>query len=231
MVRPYDIDSKRIRLGIESDGGYVLNRKLLSMVDVLYSYGVGSDVSFEFEFNDVTRKEVRMYDHTIKSAPFSSNKKKIFLKKEGLSLRRTQFSNDFLSHVEQNGHKDKNVLLKIDIEGYELEYFSRPLSNYFREHVLGIILEVHDLDLEEKQKKCIAMLKNLENDYVINHTHGNNFSTIFKYNSLFPKALELTFMNRRIVNEFNLSKEKFPIKGLDFPNNESLPDINLWLER
>ena len=40
-------NSKRIRIGSDKDGGYVLLNAELESIDVVYSYGVGGNSDFE----------------------------------------------------------------------------------------------------------------------------------------------------------------------------------------
>jgi hypothetical protein len=231
LLRPYDIGSNKIRLGNRADGGYVLPEKLLKEVDVLYSYGIGNDVSFENGFFGLTRKAIRMYDHTIAAKPFSMHEDRVVLRIEGLSLEKSENTDDFLSHILQNDHQEKKILLKIDIEGYELEYFARVINDFFKDNVLGILVEVHFIEKSENQKKFLRLLENLKDNYLLNHIHGNNYCNpcVFDIGETYdiPRVLECTFVNRKIVDNYQLSRDFFPIVGLDFPNHPFSADLEL----
>jgi hypothetical protein len=55
----------KIRLGREGDGGYVVYSKLLDKTEVLITYGVGWEISFEEHFNQLTNRSVLMFDPTM----------------------------------------------------------------------------------------------------------------------------------------------------------------------
>ena len=59
------------------------------------------------------------------------------------------------------------------------------------------------------------------------HIHGNNFDPPDKNGD--PIHLEVTFINNKYLNEQekSLSTKKYPLKGLDFPNNIMKKDINI----
>jgi hypothetical protein len=64
FLRPLPISNK-VRLGRNRDGGYVVYNRLIPETDVLFTYGVGWEISFEEEFNKVTGKKVLMFDPTM----------------------------------------------------------------------------------------------------------------------------------------------------------------------
>lgn len=64
FLNPVPIKDK-IRLGRNLDGGYIVYNKLLFDTDILLTYGVGYDVSFEEHFNRITNKKVLMFDPTL----------------------------------------------------------------------------------------------------------------------------------------------------------------------
>lgn len=64
FLRPIAISNK-IRIGPNSDGGYVLYKPSLDNIDVLFNYGVGWDSSFEEDFSFLTKKRVHMFDPTM----------------------------------------------------------------------------------------------------------------------------------------------------------------------
>ena len=64
FLKPENITGKR-RLGDPRDGGYVIYERILPETDVLVSYGIGWNISFEEEFNALTNKMVLMFDPTL----------------------------------------------------------------------------------------------------------------------------------------------------------------------
>lgn len=67
-LRPYDlVDTPRIRLGRNFDGGYVM-ADCFDDVEAAYSLGINDDVSWDF---DIAMRgiDVYQYDHTIDALP------------------------------------------------------------------------------------------------------------------------------------------------------------------
>ena len=68
-------NARRVRIGSDNDGGYVLLDQELEAIEVIYSYGVGNSSDFEEMFCEKYNAIARLYDHTVDSAPL---KKKFF---------------------------------------------------------------------------------------------------------------------------------------------------------
>jgi Methyltransferase FkbM domain len=64
FLRPVTINRKK-RLGRHFDGGYIVYERLLEQTDILLTYGVGWETSFEEHFNNLTNKTVLMFDPTM----------------------------------------------------------------------------------------------------------------------------------------------------------------------
>jgi hypothetical protein len=50
LLKPYKISFSKKRYGRLFDGGYITHPEVVELVDVLYSYGINDDVSFELDF-------------------------------------------------------------------------------------------------------------------------------------------------------------------------------------
>jgi len=68
QLKIYDVKSPKVRLGNEWDGGYVVPQIVLDNSAALFSYGVGSDISFELDYVRKTNKPSFSYDHTVEGA-------------------------------------------------------------------------------------------------------------------------------------------------------------------
>ena len=64
-LRPIQWDNL-IRIGRDNDGGYVIPYEIISKMDVLLSYGVKNDWSFEKDFYKINSNvKIHCYDHTL----------------------------------------------------------------------------------------------------------------------------------------------------------------------
>lgn len=121
LILPKEVvDKKRILLGEKIDGCYVLLDDFEN-IKYAYSFGINRNIQFDKALAD-KGIDVYMYDHTINSLPYENPK--FHWKKIGLCGMRTKKPN--LKNLEQliaeNGHsKEKNLILKMDIEHWEYE--------------------------------------------------------------------------------------------------------------
>jgi len=179
-LTPYDVQGfgEKIRLGNLGDGGYLIPKEIFPFVDVLYTYGVEKDISFEKDI--ITHKDVpvRLYDHTIARLP--ERNKNFFFKKQGIASRKYGSFDTFENHLEENGDKQKKIILKMDIEGNEWETIG-PIINKFYSNINMIVLEIHGLDEVGSFPKYIKVLKEINSKFAIVHIHGNNFGGVVQY--------------------------------------------------
>tara|TARA_A100001035_G_scaffold279643_2_gene281693 strand:+ start:1768 stop:2595 length:828 start_codon:yes stop_codon:yes gene_type:complete len=101
---------------------------------------------------------------------------------------------------------DKNIFLKLDIEGSEWEIIEDLLVNL--KYFSGIAIEVHDLNIYGSQ------LDNLINKFYskkmeLVHVHPNNNGGLCEKTFL-PKLLELTFMSSYYITTAEKNCEKLP---------------------
>jgi hypothetical protein len=117
----------------------------------------------------------------------------------------------------------------MDIEGYEyifLNSLSEQQLSCFKQMVIefhGVFDDSWGLKYEDKKKS----FEKLKKTHYIVHVHGNNYSDL---TNNIPDVLEITFIRKNcLAQEPKTNKTKFPIDGLDFPNNINggVPDYNL----
>lgn len=64
FLKPISLSNK-MRIGPNSDGGYVVYKPSLNNIDLLITYGVGWDINFEIDYYNLTGKKILMYDPTM----------------------------------------------------------------------------------------------------------------------------------------------------------------------
>jgi hypothetical protein len=72
---------RRIRIGSNNDGGYVLLDSGLESIEIVYSYGVSDNSDFEVMICEKYNAIARLYDHTVDSVPLK--KDFLYFKREG----------------------------------------------------------------------------------------------------------------------------------------------------
>ena len=206
---PYETGIKLIRLGEDSDGGYLIPNDL-DNIDKNYSAGVGSLTKFENDLLKIYKINSKMLDfNNINQDILPKNSE--FLKKK-LSL----FSNE--NQITINDWIDdehEEIILKIDIEGDEYINLA-SITNEKLTKVRILIVEFHDL----RNLKNLIFLRNF--DKIISklnhffypcHLHINNMSKVkniagFKV----PDMLEITFIRKDRIKNFDLKYSKLPNK-------------------
>jgi hypothetical protein len=248
-IKIYDTEHTKLRLGSESDGGYVVLDEVSQNSKNLISYGVESNTSFEEKFVDKYGATAWLFDHTVESPVLK--RERMFFKKEGVSTKKTKNLNTLSSHVqeirESSDFSNQGFTLKMDIEWNEWDVFdsaSESLIDKFDQIICEFhIIPVQYSDLHspyfrkfhryiykkinsDLYKKYKLVLDKLQKSHYIYHVHANNSLSCNNINrEKIPNLVELCFVNKKLVNSVNLSKDKFPIKGLDFPNKIDRPDI------
>ena len=211
----------KIRIGRKNDGGYILLDDFKN-IKIAYSFGISSEISFEKELAD-RNIDIYMYDHTINILPFENSK--FHWKKIGLcGIKSTDQNMKTLSELmQENGHlKEDNMILKIDIEGYEWEVFQSLPFNIFSQFKF-IVGEFH---LEDSEIEYYNILKRILITHKIFHIHCNNCAEMINLKGLkMCQALEISFIQKQGYN-FSKDNNIYPIEGLDYKNCPGSEDLN-----
>jgi len=233
---PHKTEYKKLRLGDNFDGGYVVSEMFLEKSEALFSYGVGRNISFDSHFLKLTNKPVFLFDHT--PCFISSFESKMVYTKEGIGIKKENCK-DFIDHYYERKISGP-VLLKMDIEFNEYEYLENVNIKTLADITTGIVIEFHKINDKKMSKRLYSILERIGEFFILNHIHGNNFRSTFdyKYNNFeiknFPKYIELTFLNKRYIVEAIPDLQTYPLKELDFPCNtknqidHQIDFLNVW---
>ena len=213
-----------IRKGDNKDGGYVIINDL-SDSDILFSIGVGDNISFDLDCeNQVSR--IVLIDDSVPDfcAPndnYSLHRKKLGIIDDNLSITLDKLLNTYPS---------ADYILKIDIEGDEWKILSSlptKTLNKFRQ----IIIEFHSIcDLAElgSKKKTLSQLLATHFPVVAHPNNIGGYQVIG--NQLFPNVLETTWL-RRNSYEFMKGMDS-RVLDLQKPNDPEKSDIWIsWIYR
>jgi hypothetical protein len=123
----------------------------------------------------------------------------------------------------------KNIFLKLDIEGGELNLFTSLFQDSLN-NIKQLAFEIHDI-FSLNQDKVLQSLINLNKTHHLVHIHENNhweIPTKIEEN-LYCQLLELTYIRKDCEIE-GLNKTDFPLSGIDFPNAPHLKsyNLNIW---
>jgi len=226
-VVPYKTNLKKIRIGDNSDGGYVVSE--LPGYDALYSYGSNDQTGFERHFHDIYKKDCYVYDHTIDG--ITDKPDYIHFFKEGVSDTKTHVMDTIDHHIEKNGHTEsKNLMGQIDIEGHEWTLFDdfKYIDNFSQ-----LVIEFHlFFDITRFEHIIDNVFKKLNEKFTCVHVHGTNTPLQPWIDGNFPRVFECSFVRNDLIDTKEIEPGVFPIVGLDYATDLSRRDLRLdyWHE-
>lgn len=237
VFKLYDPILQKVRIGNPHDGGYVVALQSIARSSALFSYGVGTDISFEKAYVDATGKQAFCFDHTIDNFVVDqAYQNKITYLKEGISGIKADNTNNFLEHYKERGMTER-VMFKADVEGAEFEFILNTDIAELARVTTGLVFEFHYLQDPTRQKDTFECLKRLNEHFLLCHVHGNNYANNFIYEEIqlnnyiktysVPEVIELTFVNKDLVPYIAEDKKSYPCSFLDRCNNLSKPDLDL----
>jgi hypothetical protein len=238
------------RIGSPNDGGYIVPLNAVRAASALLSFGLSHDWTFERDFKKRNPSAIiHCYDHTVSlrtAFEYSIGQ----LLRFGLLFRASSFRKAFTwvdyiqffradrIHFKQRIWRDRQnnsatiedvfnrlpagcqLFVKMDIEGSEY----RVLDDLLRhsKNIVAMAIEFHDVDILSELFN--SFVEKIKHDFYIVHIHGNNMGGMTPLN--FPIAPEITFLNKRFFDSAPPpSRLKYPIPGLDRPNNSRFPDF------
>ncbi len=226
-VSDVDDTGSWIRVGKHNDGGYVIRDTRLNDLKAVYSFGIASDVSFESHFAKKINIPVHMYDHTIKGLPEEHPN----YRWEKLGICGSSTKDPALMTLkelfERNGHTPGmgDMVLKIDVEGYEWEVFPE-LDNDILSSFDQIALEFHHMLDPNRRAAILDTLKKINETHCLVHLHGNNATPAYRLEDCnIPDLLEATYL-KKSAYKFQKNERFFPTP-LDERNVVDYPDLPL----
>jgi hypothetical protein len=181
-----------IRFGSENDGGYSIIDDL-NTEDVLISFGVGSDISFEKSIEHKI-KEIHFYDYSVDSLPCHISNSRFFREKVGIGASEINIS-DALNKFQTT----PDFLLKCDIEGSEWEILAHvELSDLLK--FRQIVIEFHNLENLINLEDFLQMesvFSKLASTHQLISVQPNNYGEILTLgNVAIPSVFEATYYRK-----------------------------------
>ena len=245
--------TKLVRLGQPNDGGYCIPEKSLNETNILFSFGLDDNWSFEEHFKKRSEAKIICFDNNVNN--------KFWIKKflKGIiyfDLKKNffiQFINFFVYFKYKKFIQQKNV--------YHIKKHINPNNIIVPEPIMKNFINLHDI-LKDWGDNCFFLKMDIEgNEYhilddIIQH-QKNMIGMVIEFHSCdlmfekiklfieklnldlvhihvnnygpvtrdhFPTVIELTFSAKK----YNLKREEnennFPVDSFDQPNNENDQD-------
>ena len=239
-----------LRIGSPNDGGYVVPLDAVKAARALVSFGLSHDWTFERDFKKCNADAtIHCYDHTVSLRTaflfsigqllrfvllfraralrkiFTWVDYKLFFRSDGTHFKQriwpdNQDNSATIDDVFNRLPAECPVFVKMDIEGSEYLVLDDLLRH--SRNIVAIAIEFHDVDTHPGLFN--SLVEKIKREFHVVHIHGNNMGGIAAFN--FPKALEITFLNKRFFDSApSPSCLTYPTPGLDHPNNPRLPEI------
>jgi FkbM family methyltransferase len=197
----HDFPSKRQLGSIKTDNWFVLTDNLHN--ELVYSGGVGKDITFEFALGEEYGCHVFLFDPSptgIKTVASLNLPPNISYFPVGLSgqdnilsfgepvnpkegsfrlggERTVEFECRSISSLMKENHHDQIELLKIDIEGFEYDVIEDIIKNKLK--IRQIAVEFHDFYKEIKKEKTQQSIRLLKaNGYKLIHKRGHDYTFV-----------------------------------------------------
>ena len=196
-------------------------------IKIAYSFGIGPIdwyISFDKELAD-RNIDVYMYDHTISKLAYENPK--FHFHKIGLARKNNQnvLLKSLYDILKENGHlNEKNMILKVDIEGSEWEAFID-----FPEEILKnfrfLLFEFHFTS--ENLRMYYKILSKFNKYHQIFYVHCVNCGEVIQFGDIrICSALEVSYIIKE-GHKFENDDSIYPVKELDTScDNKKILDFN-----
>lgn len=213
LVKSNLLIEKRVRLGRQNDGGYVVLGKGDKNYDILLSFGISNDVSFEMDFNRMYPEcKIYCFDPTVDDLPDNVPNSTFF--KIGIDSVSKENYLTLYDIQKLIGHefKGKNVFLKMDIEGFEWDVFGDSQSFEIIKKFDQIAIELHFKYILRGNKYLLPLflihryriLRKIRKYFDVFNLHANNATfenSYTKFHSfIFPHVVEVSFINKSSIS-------------------------------
>lgn len=221
LIKPVKTNHELIRLGGDADGGYLVPNDLEG-IKTCFSPGVSSIAYFE---EDLIKRNIQCFlaDYSVNSSPIQHEL--IHFEKKYLgNIENEQFMT-LENWTNRQAPNDSNLILQMDIEGYEYDVISATSEETLKNFRV-IILECHYfywLARKSHLPRIENAFKKLLQHFEIVHIHRNNCGNDVNYKGFqFPPEIEFTFLRKdRITHKEPITH--FPHE-LDRKNVPDIPD-------
>jgi hypothetical protein len=230
MVTPQSVvNVPKVRIGGKRDGGYV-------MLDpgrggVAYSFGVSVYAPWDIEMASKRNFTVYQYDGSVDKSPDAHPNiyfHKFYIDSNPMPPNDRKNLNQIFDDLKH--HEENDIILQIDIEGAEWDFFETITPEHISKFK-QIIVEFHgchpDAEIFDRYLRVISKINQTHQSI---HLHCNSVGSVtcFPNMFLFARTFEISYA-RKISPErdgfhFSPCAAWYPTE-LDASNNSKLPDI------
>jgi hypothetical protein len=195
-LRPVVLENCQMqRFGSPNDGGYLMCANLLGDVQSAYSYGIGPADAWGCEIAATYNVTVHQYDCFAPPEGPCSPGRSVF-HDECIGPRTETIEgrpfDTLTKQLARNGDTGKTLVMKIDIEGAELDSLMST-SDRVLDRIDQLAMEIHGTN-----RKFVELVRRLKRRFYLVHLHFNNQACGVRYSPLPAWAYQVLFVNKRI---------------------------------
>jgi glycosyltransferase involved in cell wall biosynthesis len=209
----YESPYKKVRLGKEYDGGYIICDIPNVKYNLFLSGGILDDISFEEDF-------CNMYPD-VKCFAFDGSIDSIGIKNQNITFVKRWIGNGESMNLHEYTNCD-DIFIKMDIEGGEIPWLTDiPIEtiNKFSQ----IVIEFHG----PFSNKEVKTFEKLNTNHVLVHFHANNCCGVREHKGvMIPNIFECTYIHKKYYTNPKLSRQLIP-SSIDMKNVLSNDEINI----
>ena len=185
------------RWGRAFDGGYTVCLNLVDDIAAVYSYGIEGEDSFGCDASAALQVPVHQYDcFDTTRVTCATGGTPVFHEEcvgRQTDVRDGRAFDSVVQQVQRNGHTGERLLVKMDIEGAEVESLL-AMDEHELSWMNQLILEIHSVTDSE----TLALLQHLKGVFYIADVHYNNVAC-GEHHGPFPSSIvEVLLVNKHL---------------------------------
>lgn len=231
ILKPKKSSVELIRIGSKLDGGYICPTDFKD-TEILLSFGLGDNVTFEKMYLKQTGKKVIGFDpyvNEIKIKNFTHKLAKVVGTSPSLENRNSSLPELDINSIILSANS-QNILLKIDIEGDEYDVID-GLELALLDNVRILVVEFHNISIKYLYGNGKKIFDKLLSRFEIVHLHANNSVGLARLlETPFFNTVEITFVNKKQYLTTISDKPFYGPTTLDLPNNKYVKEHNFMLQ-
>lgn len=233
MLAPLSTNVDLIRVGPESDGGYIIPN-VLEGIEACFSPGVNNVKQFEDQLAEKYNIKSFMCDYSSDLKKFSTPliSSHQFFEKKWLDTKGVKNSICINDWIKRNSPRGSDLILQMDIEGAEYRNLLNASPDTLKRFRI-VVVEIHGLgllgDASFRNQVFNPTIKKLNETLNCVHLHPNNCCgyKLFSEDLIVPNVLEVTFLRKDFGLLAREKKLQIP-NPLDAKNVTGSPDLHLF---
>ena len=183
------------RFGSRADGGYLMCGNLLGSIESAYSYGIAGDDNWGCDVSRRFHVPVHQYDCFDPTRPACPGGRPEFHdecvgpRAEAIESRAYD---SVASQIVRNGDAGKSLVVKMDVEGAELDSLLGTPDEQL-DKIDQLAIELHAAD-----RRYLNLVRHLKRKFYVVHLHFNNSRCSTQWRPLPSSVYEVLFVNKRI---------------------------------